>query len=294
MIIGMTVPSTGLITDNEPITSQQSNHKGEHKELRSLGQYMISSISKRAMSELRKNELLSSYEAVKATVDSYAKRCGRSDVFLLPVSKLKPASDIKLLYDHGIRSFGENYVQELISKAEILPKDIKWHFIGGLQTNKCKDLAKVENLYAVETIDSLKKAKKLNETRAKLHPQANKIRCNIQINTSEEAQKSGLSSEKEIFEVVHFMLSDEATNIELGGLMTIGSWDVSHSETEENRDFAVLCEWKKKIDDKFATDLKLSMGMSSDFKQAINQGTSQVRIGTDIFGARPSRAEASI
>ncbi|CAR23679.1 pyridoxal phosphate homeostasis protein [Lachancea thermotolerans CBS 6340] len=255
---------------------------------------MLSWISKRAMSELRKNELLSSYEAVKATVDSYVKGCGRNDVSLLPVSKLKPASDIQLLYDHGLRSFGENYVQELISKAEILPKDIRWHFIGGLQTNKCKDLAKVENLYAVETIDSLKKAKKLNEARAKLHPQANKILCNVQINTSEEAQKSGLSDEKEIFEVVQFMLSDEATNIELGGLMTIGSWDVSHSETEENHDFAVLCQWKKKIDDKFSTDLKLSMGMSSDFKQAINQGTSQVRIGTDIFGTRPSRAEASI
>lgn len=219
---------------------------------------MLSRVTKRAMSELRKQELISSYEMVKKSVDSYAEEKGKRDVFLLPVSKLKPASDVKLLYDHGVRNFGENYVQELISKAEALPSDIKWHFIGGLQTNKCKDLAKVENLYAVETIDSLKKAKKLNEARAKLQPNAEKILCNVQINTSQEAQKSGLCEEKEVFEVVEFFLSKEATNVKLGGLMTIGSWDVSHAETEENRDFAVLCEWKKKLDARFGTDLKLA------------------------------------
>ncbi|SCW03699.1 LAFE_0G16270g1_1 [Lachancea fermentati] len=255
---------------------------------------MLLSFTKRKMSSLRKDQLVSTYESVKAAIDSYAEEKGNSDVKLLPVSKLKPASDIQILYDHGVRSFGENYVQELITKAEMLPKDIQWHFIGGLQTNKCKDLAKVENLYAVETIDSLKKAKKLNEARSKFQPDARKIMCNVQINTSEEGQKSGLFEEKEIFEIIEFFLSAAATHVELNGLMTIGSWDTSHAANEVNDDFATLCQWKKKVDQKFNTQLKLSMGMSSDFKQAINQGTSEVRIGTDIFGSRPPRNEASI
>ncbi|SCU84525.1 LADA_0D02168g1_1 [Lachancea dasiensis] len=255
---------------------------------------MLGRIFKRTMPDLRKNELITSYEAVRKDVELYAREAGKKGVVLLPVSKLKPASDVQILYDHGVRSFGENYVQELIHKASILPQDIKWHFIGGLQTNKCKDLAKVPNLCYVETIDSLKKAVKLNEARAKFQPDANKIKCNLQINTSGESQKSGLSTEKEILEAVEFFLSPSATHVELAGLMTIGSWDISHSEAEENQEFAELVKWKGILDAKFNLALKLSMGMSSDFKQAINQGSSQVRIGTDIFGARPSRTEATV
>lgn len=113
--------------------------------------------------EDRKTQLIAQYESVREVVNAEAK------MFMLMKMppkfyywlflKLKPASDIQILYDHGVREFGENYVQELIEKAKLLPDDIKWHFIGGLQTNKCKDLAKVPNLYSVETIDSLKKAK---------------------------------------------------------------------------------------------------------------------------------------
>ncbi|SCU93464.1 LAFA_0F16534g1_1 [Lachancea sp. 'fantastica'] len=251
---------------------------------------MLRYIAKRTMADLRPQQLISSYEAVKGEVLQYANQVGNGNVSLLPVSKLKPASDVQILYDHSVRSFGENYVQELVQKASILPKDIKWHFIGGLQTNKCKDLAKIPNLFAVETIDSLKKAQKLNEARAKFNPDANKIQCYVQINTSGEAQKSGLLAEEEILETVKFILSNEAANVELGGLMTIGSWEVSHAASEQNHDFAVLAQWKKQLDAKFGLDLKLSMGMSADYKQAINQGTSQVRIGTDIFGSRPTKS----
>ncbi|SCU93172.1 LAME_0F02894g1_1 [Lachancea meyersii CBS 8951] len=254
---------------------------------------MLGHITKGIMTDLRPQQLIASYEAVKTEVMRYATEVGNNHVSLLPVSKLKPADDVQILYDHGVRSFGENYVQELVQKASILPQDIQWHFIGGLQTNKCKDLAKVPNLFAVETVDSLKKAKKLNEARAKYNPDAAKIKCNIQINTSGESQKSGLLAEDDILETVNFFLSADATHVELAGLMTIGSWEVSHAASEENRDFAVLAQRKKDLDAKFGLDLKLSMGMSSDFKQAINQGTSQVRIGTDIFGARPTKSDAS-
>lgn len=239
----------------------------------------------------RKTQLVSQYEEVKAMIKAEEQS---TPVTLLAVSKLKPASDVKILYDHGVKQFGENYVQELEEKAKLLPSDIKWHFIGGLQSNKCKDLAKIPNLYCVETIDSLKKAKKLNEARGKFQPDAQPIMCNVQINTSNEEQKSGLSTEDEIFEVIEFFMSNEAKFVKLNGLMTIGSWNTSHVDAGENKDFANLVKWKNMIDAKFNSDLKLSMGMSADFKQAIKQGSSEVRVGTDIFGVRPPKAEARI
>lgn len=246
----------------------------------------------------RQRELIDHYERAKRNCEECALKSSKrsDDVLLLAVSKLKPASDIKILYDHGVRHFGENYVQELVEKAQILPSDIQWHFIGGLQTNKCKDLAKVESLAFVETIDSLKKAKKLNESRLKFNADAKPVACNVQINTSSESQKSGLQDEEEIFEIVRFFLDDNTKNVSLNGLMTIGSWDTSHLEDPEaeNADFKKLAEWKEKIDAKFNTNLKLSMGMSSDFAKAIKQGTSEVRIGTDIFGNRPPRSEAKL
>lgn len=242
----------------------------------------------------RQNELVQQFEHVKNMIDTESNQRNTVPVSLLAVSKLKPASDIQILYDHGVREFGENYVQELEEKSQLLPNDIKWHFIGGLQTNKCKDLAKIPNLHTIETLDSLKKAKKLNEARGKYQPDQPAISCDIQINTSHESQKSGLQDEKEIFDTVEFLLSDENKYIKLSGLMTIGSWNVSHNEGEENKDFSKLVEWKTKIDNKFGTNLRLSMGMSADFKQAIKQGTSEVRIGTDIFGVRPPKDQAKI
>ncbi|GAV50329.1 hypothetical protein ZYGR_0U01850 [Zygosaccharomyces rouxii] len=242
----------------------------------------------------RAQELIARYNEVKSSCDAACEKAGvNREVLLLAVSKLKPASDIQILYDHGVRHFGENYVQELIEKSKLLPQDIQWHFIGGLQTNKCKDLAKVTNIRYVETIDSLKKAKKLNETRVEGAPV---ILCNIQINTSDESQKSGLSNEKEIFELVEFFLSPESKNVQLEGLLTIGSWDSSHSDDPnvDNADFSTLAHWKSKIDGKFGINLKLSMGMSADFKQAVRQGSSEIRIGTDIFGTRPAKADAKI
>lgn len=239
----------------------------------------------------RKEQLIAQYEEVNKMIQEEP---SVQTVKLLPVSKLKPASDIKILYDYGLRQFGENYVQEIIEKSRLLPADINWHFIGGLQTNKCKDLAKIPNLYCIETIDSLKKATKLNEARAKFQPNAPKINCLLQINTSMEEQKSGLTDEDEIFQIIEFFQSNNCTNIELIGLMTIGSWDTSHEDGKENKDFTTLVNWKTKIDNKFNTNLKLSMGMSADFKQAIKQGSTEVRIGTDIFGVRPPKNEAKI
>lgn len=241
--------------------------------------------------EVRQKEISSAYDKISEQVSNLSAEHSSKPVRLVAVSKLKPSSDIMALYNHGVRHFGENYVQELIGKSQELPKDIKWHFIGGLQTGKCKDLSKgVENLYAVEAIDSLKKCKKLESCRK--NAEGNSINIYLQINTSGEDQKSGYSLEvlDELYETVEFLLDPkQCTLLNIQGLMTIGSFSESISE-EENADFKRLLTLKQKLDDKYKLDLELSMGMSNDFKEAIKQGSSSVRVGSSIFGARPTKS----
>lgn len=241
--------------------------------------------------EVRQEEISSAYDKISEQVSNLSAEHSSKPVRLVAVSKLKPSSDIMALYNHGVRHFGENYVQELIGKSQELPKDIKWHFIGGLQTGKCKDLSKgVENLYAVEAIDSLKKCKKLESCRK--NAGGNSINIYLQINTSGEDQKSGYSLEilDELYETVEFLLDPkQCTLLNIQGLMTIGSFSESISE-EGNADFKRLLTLKQKLDDKYKLDLELSMGMSNDFKEAIKQGSSSVRVGSSIFGARPTKS----
>ena len=236
--------------------------------------------------ETRKQELITNYNETLSKVESLNPK-----VQLIAVSKLKPLSDIMALYSIGVRHFGENYVQELISKSQELPKDIKWHFIGGLQSGKCKDLSKhVENLYAVETIDTLKKCKQLNNSRDKVNGEI--INVFLQVNTSGEEQKSGFLKIEDIEETIEYLLSDESKKLNVLGLMTIGSFNESVSLDGENKDFKRLVEVKEILDNKYKLDLQLSMGMSNDFEQAIKQGSTSVRVGTTIFGARPPKQNA--
>ncbi|CCD22925.1 pyridoxal phosphate homeostasis protein NDAI_0A07710 [Naumovozyma dairenensis CBS 421] len=296
-----------MITANRSIVRLQPaiRHTLKYSSLTSIKSYHHRKMSQPVTityTQERKKELTAQYTHINQLIQTEQEKKNQNEhVLLLPVSKLKPASDIKILYDTlHIKEFGENYVQELMEKSKLLPNDIKWHFIGGLQTNKCKDLAKIPNLYCVETIDSLKKVKKLNESRLKFSEDADPINCYIQINTSNEEQKSGLHEENEIFEIVEYFLNKDGKEkplmLNLVGLMTIGSWNVSHQvdHDKDNEDFTALANWKSKIDSKFGTDLKLSMGMSADYKQAVRQGSTEVRIGTDIFGNRPPKDEAKI
>lgn len=245
---------------------------------------------------VRQKELVSNYELILTRVKEAAFKSGVNgssprQVDLVAVSKLKPSSDILTLYNHGVRHFGENYVQELTNKANELPKDIKWHFIGGLQTDKCKLLAKnIENLHAVETIDALKKCKKLNNHRKEVNGSI--INVYLQINTSNEEQKSGYKltdeGKAQLFESVEYLLSDECQHLNFEGIMTIGSLQES-TASEENRDFKNLVNLKHELDEKYNLRLKTSMGMSNDFVDAIKQGSSSVRVGSSIFGARPPK-----
>ncbi|EGV61136.1 hypothetical protein PSN45_001824 [Yamadazyma tenuis] len=240
---------------------------------------------------VRQKELISNYDIILNKVKEVALRAASAQVELVAVSKLKPSSDILTLYNHGVRHFGENYVQELTTKASELPKDIKWHFIGSLQTDKCKVLAKnIENLHAVETIDSLKKCKKLNTHRQEVNGAV--INVYLQINTSGEDQKSGFKlsegGKKDLYEAVSFLVSEECKFLSFEGLMTIGSF-LESTSSEQNNDFKKLVDLKKELDEKFSLSLKTSMGMSNDFQDAIRQGSTSVRVGSSIFGTRPPK-----
>nr|KIR88207.1 YggS family pyridoxal phosphate enzyme [Cryptococcus tetragattii IND107] len=222
---------------------------------------------------------------------------------LVAISKLKPASDIKALYDAGYRHFGENYIQEMVDKAAVLPEDIKWHFIGSLQSNKSKLAASVPNLFILETLSSIKVADLLQKS---LPPsRSSKLNVYLQVNTSGEDSKSGLSplpgataNSTELVDLAVHVI-EKCPGLKLLGIMTIGSWDASHDPTKPNPDFECLkrtrAELAKVLAEKGVPgapredELELSMGMSADFVQAIKEGSSSVRVGTRIFGERPKK-----
>ena len=230
--------------------------------------------------------------------------CPDHQVRLIAVSKLKPANDILALHQKPSSQldFGENYAQELTEKAGLLPKSIQWHMIGALQTNKCKPLAEqVSNLYCVSSVDTAKKADALEKGRAALAEKQdlpNKLRVLVQVNTSGEAEKSGVEPDKTAELCQH--VREKCPHLQLAGLMTIGAIARSQAATDENsvnEDFVALRETRDKVVKELgieAKELELSMGMSSDFEAAIAQGSDEVRVGTTIFGERPAKKDAKV
>ncbi|XP_044754392.1 pyridoxal phosphate homeostasis protein [Coccinella septempunctata] len=207
---------------------------------------------------------------------------------LVAVSKKRDSSDIIQAYQAGQRHFGENYVKELETKARderILEKckEIKWHFIGHLQGNKVKELLHIPYLYMIETVHSQQLAEKLNNSWDTGDDR--KLRIFIQVNTSGEKEKSGCSPD-EIINLMKF-IKDKCPKLQVDGLMTIGS--AEHSKESQNPDFVKLIECKKEVCREFGIpekDFELSMGMSADYVQAIEMGSTNVRVGSAIFGER--------
>ncbi|CAG9772861.1 unnamed protein product [Ceutorhynchus assimilis] len=213
---------------------------------------------------------------------------------LVAVSKIKPNELIIQAYEEGQRHFGENYVKELDEKShspDILEKckDIKWHFIGHLQSNKVNKVLAVPNLYLIETLDSKKLATQLNKNWPNFSPPDTKLNVFIQVNTSQEDQKNGINP-SEVNSLAEYILKD-CKNLNLKGLMTIGVYDYDMT-LGPNPDFVCL---KKCRDDCCKElgldwrDLELSMGMSTDYEMAIELGSTNVRVGSSIFGARPQK-----
>ncbi len=200
------------------------------------------------------------------------------DVELVAVSKTKSNKEILEAYNAGQKVFGENKIQEMTEKYEELPKDIKWHMVGHVQSNKIKYMAPYVDL--VHGIDSLKSLKILNKEAKKNN---RVIRCLLQLKISDEFTKFGLSKE-EIESILNSINILDLMNINVAGIMTIGSFT-------ENMDVVVKeFDKTKKIFDSLKTafpNLKiLSMGMSNDYKIAINHGSNMIRVGSLIFGKR--------
>lgn len=207
---------------------------------------------------------------------------------LVAVSKTKPVSMIQEAYQQTQRSFGENYVQELVEKSQNPDiqqncPEIRWHFIGHLQSNKVKKLCETKNLFMVETVDSEKIAKELNKH---WKDESQRLKVMVQVNTSQEDSKSGITTEN-CFDLMEFVLK-ECPNLELAGLMTIGSFDHDLSKGP-NPDFQKLLKCRAEVCKRFSLpveSVELSMGMSGDFEHAIEVGSTNIRVGSTIFGAR--------
>lgn len=203
----------------------------------------------------------------------------RDEVTLIAVSKTKPIEVLQEAYDLGVRVFGENKVQELVDKYEALPKDIEWHMIGHLQTNKVKYI--IDKVAMIHSVDSLKLAETIEKEAAKKDCIANIL---VEVNVAEEDSKFGLK----VDEVLPFIEKISTfPHIRVKGLMTIAPFV---ENAEENRDiFTNLHKLSVDIEAKNIDNTSmsvLSMGMTNDYEVAVEEGATMVRVGTGIFGAR--------
>ncbi len=203
------------------------------------------------------------------------------NVTLVAVSKTKPVSDLMEAYKTGQRVFGENKIQEMTEKWEQMPKDIQWHMIGHVQTNKVKYMAEYVSL--IHGVDSLKLLQEINKQAAK-HNRV--IDCLLQIYIAEEESKFGLD-EKELEEILHFVQNDKLQNIKIVGLMGMATFTDNQSQIK--KEFLNLKSTFDKMNSLSIVNYQLSiisMGMSGDYKLAIECGSTMVRIGSSIFGGR--------
>lgn len=221
------------------------------------------------------------YKEVEKHVEEACKRAGRKreEVTLIAVSKTKPVSMIEELLPLKVTEFGENKVQELTAKAEVLPANLHWHMIGHLQRNKVKYI--VDKACLIHSVDSLRLAEEISKEAQKKQVTANIL---IEVNVAEEESKFGVSTEEALSLVEQVSL---LPNIAVKGLMTIAPYV---ENPEENRwIFQKLknlsIDIKGKNFDNVIMDV-LSMGMTGDYEVAIEEGATHVRVGTGIFGER--------
>ena len=225
--------------------------------------------------------VVENYNMIKKQVEECARACGRNpdDITLIAVSKTKPLSDIEELIPIGVKDFGENKVQELCNKYENVSKPVNFHLIGHLQTNKVKYV--VDKACMIHSVDSIKLAKEIQKEAAKKNIISQIL---IEVNVAEEDSKFGLHVE----EVIPFVEQVAVyPNVHINGLMTIAPFV---ENAEENRHyFRILKQLSLDITSKNIDNISmnvLSMGMTNDYKVAIEEGATMLRVGTAIFGER--------
>ncbi len=199
-------------------------------------------------------------------------------VTLVAVSKTKPESDLQEAYDAGQRVLGENKVQEMADKRESLPKDIKWHMIGHVQRNKVKYM--IDFVALIHGVDSFRLLKEIDK-RAKEADRT--VDCLLQMHIAEEDTKFGLDK-KELYEIVASEEFQRFKHINIRGLMGMATF--TDNENQVRREFKQLKSLFDELKSKLPDIDILSMGMSGDYKIAIEEGSTMVRIGSSIFGAR--------
>ncbi|MCM5662885.1 YggS family pyridoxal phosphate-dependent enzyme [Galbibacter mesophilus] len=220
--------------------------------------------------------------SIKENLENIKKELPK-DVTLVAVSKTKPNEDILEAYDAGQRVFGENKVQEMTQKWEALPKDIEWHMIGHVQRNKVKYMAPFVRL--IHGVDTLKLLKEI-EKQAKKNNRV--INCLLQIHIAKEETKFGMDKE-EVHELLASESFKEMKHVKIVGLMGMATF--TDNEERVKSEFEYLKQLFDTTKNEFPTSQKLdftilSMGMSGDYKIAIECGSNMVRIGSSIFGAR--------
>ncbi|NQV74725.1 MAG: YggS family pyridoxal phosphate-dependent enzyme [Bacteroidetes bacterium] len=224
--------------------------------------------------------------SITANISAIKKEIGTSNVKLIAVSKTKPAESILEAYEAGHRLFGENMVQELVEKHEKLPKDIEWHLIGHLQTNKVKYIAPFITL--IHSVDSLKLIQEINKQALKNN---RVIDCLLQLEIADEETKFGM----DMAEAIEFLRSNEfqeLKNIRICGVMGIATLTDNPEMTAE--EFYELKTFFNGLKDTFFRKdpafKEISMGMSGDYKLAIEKGSTLIRLGSTIFGVRQTKA----
>lgn len=228
------------------------------------------------------NEIIKNFEQIKNEITNSADKAGRKPegITIIGVSKRQSIETIKNGIKAGIKTFGENYIKEAVSKIETIDNDtLSWHFIGHLQSNKAKFAVKYFDL--IHSVDTIKLATEINKQAKKINKKQDVL---IQINISDEESKSGINADEASLLAKEISLLE---NIRLKGIM--GMPPFSNDPENARKYFIKLKEIKdyiEKQDIPFITMGHLSMGMSQDYKVAIEEGSTMVRIGTKLFGQR--------
>jgi PLP dependent protein len=220
--------------------------------------------------------------SIAQNIAAFQEKLKNTDCRLIAVSKTQTNEAILEAYAAGQRLFGENKVQELVAKQEALPADIEWHLIGHLQTNKVKYIASF--VHTIQSVDSLKLLQEIEKQAAK---QNRVINCLLQIYIAEEESKFGLSAE-EAKEILQSEAFKAMQHVRITGVMGIAT--NTYSQTQLRKEFRYLrrCfeEIKIEVFQNNPDFKEISMGMSSDYQLAIEEGSTMIRVGSSIFGAR--------
>lgn len=210
---------------------------------------------------------LTAYKNITQTLSAH-------NATLVAVSKVRSAGEIMQLYAEGQRDFGENYVQELLEKQEMLPKDIRWHFIGHLQSNKVKYIAPF--IYLIHGVDKESLLKEINKQANKL---SINIKCLLQLHIAKESSKFGFD-DAEISQIEE----KDYPSVTIEGMMGMATFTDDREQVK--KEFTHLHQMYVELSSKFSSFKTLSMGMSDDYEMALECGSNMVRIGSKLFGAR--------